>query len=92
MVSFVMESFHSMMCGKKNQRGNMLIECPATYQEGCRAWKVSSLVHSSLNVYEKPLCAKCFVGTLGNVAKTYATKCWLLSGKGKTQTKNSTAN
>lgn len=26
------------------------------------------------------------LGTLGNVAKTYATKCWLLSGKGKTQT------
>lgn len=53
MVSFRNGSFHSMMFWKrKNQRGNVLIECPATYQEDRLQSLESQFTHSPMHVYE----------------------------------------
>lgn len=53
MVSFRNGSFHSMMFWKrKNQRGKVLIECPATYQEDRLQSLESQFTHSPMHAYE----------------------------------------
>lgn len=81
MVSFGNRSFHSLMLWKTNQKGDVLIEYPATSQRLQSLGKVSSLTHVCM--YEQPPVLNTLLGTMGNVTKTHATKYWLLSGKKK---------